>query len=885
MNNAKFEHLYFDYQNGKQITKESLKELKDEQWDTWNCIFGWPVQGIWPPSSLGMDINSVDRSQKGNQRILVTGDDYSYVKLFRYPSAQPHSAYAKFTGHSSHVTNVRFTLNDEYVISTGGKENSIIQWKVNFNGQLQQDLDDYQPEQKQPEAEDIFQDEVIEKQEDNQGLKQFITQSQQSAPSSYKPDPKRDNLEPKGNLTLSYIHGIKCRFQDQDCRNMCKYIQNNRVVFAAAAVGVIMDPKTKQQSFFIKHKTEIMSIAVHPKLGIVATGAQSANLQNSVAEILVWDTESKSVICQLNDFHVRGVNHLDFSPDGIYLLSAGIDDDNSIAIYNWQQKKILASQKVDKYRITSMVWKNNKQFVSCDQKNIIFWTLEHRILKQTYGQIVNKKFDGMSCCATLSNKDNFVVTGGFDGALYVWDNNYKVLNTQEKAHAGAITSIVSLKQQQLLTAGADGKVYMWVYQNDLKRTNTTEPNVDLKPVVRFDQMAITSLDCKNDMILLGTRGAQLFEVKNIPNQAPQLLLEGHYEGEVWGCAVFGDQFVTAGGDRCLRLWDLNEKKMILCSKQFENEIRALDWSSNGQVIVCGDIKSFLIVVDPKTLTHTEIKETKISQQKQKKTTLWIEDIKISPDNQKVAFGSHGGPSFVEIFEMKDKKLSDKGIVIQVRLNAALTHLDWSKDSNIIAVNSLAQEIKFINCSQKKDVSASSVRDVEWNTWSCTLGWPVQGIYPGVEGCGVMTCYRNKMGSILATGDEFSKVKLFQYPVVTKHQLFKEYQGHSQKVTRVMFNSDESYLISLGGSDRSVFVWQTDFSLDDKLLKEQQQIENAELKDQQDMPESNKEALEELDLDVLQPKQKKLGAKKFDNKSKPAQVQQQKNDMDIFEVEN
>lgn len=138
-----------------------------------------------------------------------------------------------------------------------------------------------------------------------------------------------------------------------------------------------------------------------------------------------------------------------------------------------------------------------------------------------------------------------------------------MLNTQEKAHAGAITSIVSLKQQQLLTAGADGKVthrvsrcfppsrcfplpscllnvpipplpsqvYMWVYQNDLKRTNTTEPNVDLKQVVRFDQMAITSLDCKNDMILLGTRGAQLFEVKNIPNQAPQLLLEGHYEGE------------------------------------------------------------------------------------------------------------------------------------------------------------------------------------------------------------------------------------------------------------------------------------------------------------------------------------------------------------------
>lgn len=78
-----------------------------------------------------------------------------------------------------------------------------------------------------------------------------------------------------------------------------------------------------------------MSLAVHPKLNIVATGSQSVGLQNTVAEILIWETENKSVISQLNDFHIKGVNHLEFSPDGIYLLTVGIDDDNSVAIYNW----------------------------------------------------------------------------------------------------------------------------------------------------------------------------------------------------------------------------------------------------------------------------------------------------------------------------------------------------------------------------------------------------------------------------------------------------------------------------------------------------------------------------------------------------------------------
>ena len=41
--------------------------------------------GVWPPLSAGCDINAVDRSNKGD--ILVTADDYSGIKIFRYPAA------------------------------------------------------------------------------------------------------------------------------------------------------------------------------------------------------------------------------------------------------------------------------------------------------------------------------------------------------------------------------------------------------------------------------------------------------------------------------------------------------------------------------------------------------------------------------------------------------------------------------------------------------------------------------------------------------------------------------------------------------------------------------------------------------------------------------
>lgn len=35
-----------------------------------------------------------------------------------------------YSAHSSHVTNVSFTYNDGHLISTGGKDTSIIQWRV-----------------------------------------------------------------------------------------------------------------------------------------------------------------------------------------------------------------------------------------------------------------------------------------------------------------------------------------------------------------------------------------------------------------------------------------------------------------------------------------------------------------------------------------------------------------------------------------------------------------------------------------------------------------------------------------------------------------------------------------------------------------------------------
>jgi WD40 repeat protein len=77
---------------------------------------------------------------------LITGDDFSYVKAFRYPNFKG-SSYLKFIGHSSHVTNVKFSSDDNYVITIGGFDKSIFQWKfTKGNNETQKFLDDIDEE-------------------------------------------------------------------------------------------------------------------------------------------------------------------------------------------------------------------------------------------------------------------------------------------------------------------------------------------------------------------------------------------------------------------------------------------------------------------------------------------------------------------------------------------------------------------------------------------------------------------------------------------------------------------------------------------------------------------------------------------------------------------
>uniref|UniRef100_A0A8B9TM40 Echinoderm microtubule-associated protein-like 3 n=1 Tax=Anas platyrhynchos TaxID=8839 RepID=A0A8B9TM40_ANAPL len=126
-NSGDYEILYWDVAGGCKLLRNRF-ESRDREWASYTCVLGFHVFGVWPDGSDGTDINSLCRSH--HERLVAVADDFCKVHLFQYPCARPKAPSHVYGGHGSHVTNVRFTHDDGHLVSLGGKDTGVFQWRV-----------------------------------------------------------------------------------------------------------------------------------------------------------------------------------------------------------------------------------------------------------------------------------------------------------------------------------------------------------------------------------------------------------------------------------------------------------------------------------------------------------------------------------------------------------------------------------------------------------------------------------------------------------------------------------------------------------------------------------------------------------------------------------
>ncbi|OQR95137.1 microtubule-associated protein [Achlya hypogyna] len=816
-----YELLFTDVRTGKQVTRASA--LKDEQWSTWTCLLGWPVQGIWSPDSDGSDVNGVARSHAGT--LLATGDDFCKVKLFRYPSAKKHAGFATLSGHSSHVTNIAWSANDELLLSTGGGDRCLFLWKHGAQ-KLKGAKASATPVPSPVKGATHDDDEDMDMLRGAQGDEFMAVKPWLGAIVPPSKLPVVDNTQPpNSSLTLTHAYG----YQAQNASNNVRYLANGRVVYHVAALGVVYDSVTHTQQLFQGHDDDIVCLALHPNGSIVATGQMGKPPKIHVWELSGTKGDKCISLACLQGFHKRAVPALAFSTDGTKLCSIGNDDDHSMAIYKWKEGTIVASGKGERNTIHGVVHHPvTNEWISFGDKHVTHWTEQGRNITGKKAALGKLGTPQLFHCATMipngaasSAPPSRTVVGTHSGDIYCFEN--KQLVQALHGHKGPVYAVsMPATKAEWVSGGKDGKIIVW--DTNLAPLSSFDIAPPLAKLFGFSaettkqlqtHFAIRSVcfNTGNTRLLVGTHGSDIVQLDRTGAKAT-VVTQGHCKDELWGLAIHPDptkhQFCTVGDDKTLRVWDAKHK-MQLRLKPFDCITRACAYSTvapywiavglggrieagrkhprYGTLVVVRDDDSFAVVFEDKPSKE------------------WLSEIKFSPDNRCLAVGSHD--TAIYLYSINGSAFVKSGVF---RKHASyITHFDFSSDSKYLQSNCGAYELLFSDPTTSKHItSAKSLRDVNWATWTCTLGWPVQGIWPPcADGTDVNAVHRSASGHLLVTGDDFGKVKLFRYPCVAKHSVAYAYSGHSSHVTNVRWLHADTGILSTGGLDRSILVWHHD----------------------------------------------------------------------------
>ncbi|EQC41165.1 hypothetical protein SDRG_01142 [Saprolegnia diclina VS20] len=815
-----YELLFADAKTGKQVTRASA--LKDEQWSSWTCPLGWPVQGIWPPDSDGSDVNGVARSHAGT--LLATGDDFGKVKLFRYPCAKKHAGFATLNGHSSHVTNVAWSTSDEYLLSTGGGDRCLFLWKHDVQ-KIKGSRASTSPVRSpiKGHEDDVDMDLVRGSEGDEfMAVKPWIGAI--VPPSKL---PVVDNTQPPSTtLQLAHAYG----YQAQAASNNVRFLSNGRIVYHVAALGVVYDSSTNTQTFFEGHDDDIVCLALHPNGSCVATGQMGKPPTIHVWELTSAKAEKATEKCislaSLKGFHKRAVPALAFSTDGSKLCSIGNDDDHSLAIYKWKEGVIVASGKGERNKVVGVLHHpGTNEWVSFGDKHLTHWTEQGRNItgkKAILGKHGTPQLFHCACMIPNATGTNSAptrtVVGTQGGDIYCFENKHliKVLS----GHKGPVFAVaVSPSKPEWVSGAKDGKVIIWdVHLAQISSFEVAPPLTKLfnlsTETAKLMQASFgvrsVCFNSTNTRLLLGTYGSDIVQFDRTGAKAT-VVTQGHYQDELWGLAVHPDmtkhEFCTVGDDKTLRVWDAVHK-MQLRVKAFECIARSCAYSNAAPYWIAvglgGRIEAGRKHPKYGTLIVVKDDETFAMVFEDKPSKEWLSEIKFSPNNTMIAVGSHD--TSIYLYAIKGSSIVKTGVFR--KHTSYITHFDFSSDSKYLQSNCGAYELLFSDPSSAKHLtSAKSLRDVAWETWTCTLGWPVQGIWPPcADGTDINAVHRSSNMQLLATGDDFGKVKLFRYPCVAKHSVAYAYSGHSSHVTSVRWLHNDTHVVSTGGLDRSILQW-------------------------------------------------------------------------------
>ncbi|KAM6311984.1 echinoderm microtubule-associated protein-like 1 isoform 3-T3 [Aegotheles albertisi] len=552
---------------------------------------------------------------------------------------------------------------------------------------------------------------------------------------------------PAKRLKLEWVYGYRGR----DCRSNLYLLPTGETVYFIASVVVLFNVEEQLQRHYTGHNDDVKCLAVHPDRITIATGQVAGTSKDGKQlppHVRVWDSVT------LNTLHVIGMGFFDravtciaFSKSngGSSLCSVDDSNDHVLSVWDWQKEEKLADVKCSNEAVFAADFHptDTNIIVTCGKSHLYFWTLEGNSLVKKQGLFEKQEKPKFVLCVTFSENGD-TITGDSSGNILVWGKGTnRISHAVQGAHEGGIFALCMLRDGTLVSGGGKDRKLI-SWNGNYQKLHKTEIPEQFGPIR-------TVAEGKGDVVLIGT--------------TRNFVLQGTLSGDFF--PITQDPAQSSG------------------------------FHPSASVVAVGTLTGRWFVFDTETkdlvTVHTDGNEQ-------------LSVMRYSPDGNFLAIGSHDNCIYIYGVSENGRKYTRIGKCSGH--SSFITHLDWSVNSQYLVSNSGDYEILYwIPSACKQVVSVETTRDIEWATYTCTLGFHVFGVWPeGSDGTDINAVCRSHGRKLLSTGDDFGKVHLFSYPCSQFRAPSHVYGGHSSHVTNVDFLCEDTHLISTGGKDTSIMQW-------------------------------------------------------------------------------
>ncbi|XP_061477831.1 cilia- and flagella-associated protein 52 isoform X2 [Rhineura floridana] len=394
------------------------------------------------------------------------------------------------------------------------------------------------------------------------------------------------------------------------------------LIYPLGCTVIIQGINVCTQDFLHGHTNNVSCVTVSPSGSYVASG--QITFMGFKADIILWDYQKKEMMARLS-LHKGKIENLAFSPNDLYLVSLGGQDDGSMVVWSVLKKEAICGSPASARSAgnpTTLVYSNcrDEMFISAGNGTIRVWELDlpNRKIRPTECQTGQLK--RIVTCAVMTDDDSYFYIGTSTGDVLKLNTKSTLMSDygplKEKFSLG-VTALLLLKTGDLVIgtgagiiahcSGSNYKVingtsdlFATCSKSDIRVWYTPENRELLR--ITVPNMTCHAIDFMRDgkSIISAWNDGKIRAFTPETGRLMYVIEHAHSMG-VTAVATTSDckRIISGGGEGQVRVWEVGKdtRKLEEVMKEHISSISCIKIKKNNQECVTASIDGTCIIWD------------------------------------------------------------------------------------------------------------------------------------------------------------------------------------------------------------------------------------------------------------------------------------------------